>query len=314
MDKNSNYRTLQDKFPGIFIKNELLSNHTSFKIGGTADLFCPLNNTGTLQAVLKEAKNLSLPVVLVGGGTNLLVDDRGFRGVAVKFSGAGNPEIDFPVLKTGAGIQLQNLLGFAAENSLSGFEFLAGVPGTVGGAIYMNAGAYGSSISDIFLSATILDDDFTFVEAGLEYFQFSYRNSILQKTKNIVVSASFIIQKGNKVDIISEYNRIKSIRAEKHPAPDMPCAGSYFKNLPPEKPGEHRRAAGYFLERAGAKSMRSGGAAVSQKHANMIINENNASAADVLQLAEMMKKAVFEKYGIMLEAEVRFLDAEKGIL
>lgn len=314
MDKNRSYRIIQDKFPGIFIKNEPLSKHTSFKIGGAADLFCSLVDTGTFQEVLKELKILSLPFVLIGGGSNLLVDSRGFRGVVVKLSGAGDPEIDFPVLKTGAGTRLQELLEFAAENSLSGLEFLAGIPGTVGGAVYMNAGAYGSSISDILFSAKILDDDFAFVEAGPEYFQFSYRDSILRQTKNIVVSASFIMLKGNKVDIVSEYSRIKSIRAEKHPAPDIPCAGSYFKNLPPENPGEHRRAAGYFLEKAGAKSMRSGGAAVSQKHANMIINENNASAADVLQLAEMMKNAVFEKYGITLEAEVRFLDAEKGIL
>jgi len=314
MDRREAYEKLRQKFSDLIITDEPLSTHTYFRIGGPADLFCRASSADDLAGVLDAARELGVPYVLIGEGSNLLVDDRGYRGLIVQFMSGEPPQMAFPLLTVHAGNSLASALDFAASRSLSGLENMAGIPGTIGGAIYMNAGAYGTSVSDILHEAHI-------VTAGLEerivdssYFDFAYRRSSLQEGGDIVVSVTLKLRKGRREDIIAEYNRIKAIRAEKHPGPDLPCAGSYFKNLPPEVPGGRRRPAGYFLDQAGAGAMRVGGAAVFHKHANMIINTGSASARDVLVLADKMKQAVRERFGIELEEEVRYLDAEEGIV
>ena len=314
MDRDAAYGELMRMFPGLMAKSELLSKHTTIKIGGCADLFCELHSTGTLLPLLHAALNLQVPAVIIGGGSNLLVDDRGYKGLIVKFINHEPPGLEFPLLTVSAGNSLKEVLDFAADHSLSGLEFLAGIPGSVGGAVYMNAGAYGKTISEIVHSAVIINDKYDLQTVKPEFFQFSYRSSVLQVRPETVVSLSLKVSRGDSTAIRNEYERILSLRAGKHPKPSIPNAGSYFKNLPPEHPGGSRRPAGYFLEKAGAKTMKVGDAAVYSGHANIIINTGNASAQDVLRLAQKMKEAVYKKHNIILEEEVRFLDSEKGII
>ncbi|MCH7782322.1 UDP-N-acetylmuramate dehydrogenase [candidate division KSB1 bacterium] len=314
MDANNNYAELLRRFSGRIKKNEPLKNHTTINIGGPADLFFETGSTEDLLQILKTAVQYGIPTVLMGGGSNLLVDDKGYRGLIVKFINDDEPKLDFPLITVSAGYSLKSALEFAADNSLSGLEFLAGIPGSVGGAVYMNAGAYGRTIGEILKSAVIVNENHKMITVDVEYFGFKYRSSKLQEQTDTVVSVTLEVAKGNKDEIWREYDRIIGIRETKHPKPTVPCAGSYFKNLPPDEPGGRRRPAGYFLEQAGAKSMKSGGAEVYKKHANIIINSGKATAADVLKLAEQMKKAVYDKFQIKLHVEVRFLDSVKGIM
>ncbi|MFC1554720.1 UDP-N-acetylmuramate dehydrogenase [candidate division KSB1 bacterium] len=312
--KNTAYNEFENLFPDIIRKDVIMKDHTSIQIGGPADLFCEVNSKDTLLKVLDAVKKLEILAVLIGAGSNLLVDDKGFRGLIIKMISDDPPEYNDPFISASSGNNLGDILRFAAERSLSGLEFLSGIPGTVGGAVYMNAGAYGNTISDILDKADILDEELQEKTVNAKFFEFDYRYSVLQSRNCFVLSVDLRVNKGEKTDILKEYNRIISIREIKHPDRSLPCAGSYFKNLPPEEEGEHRRAAGYFLDLAGAKKMKTGGASVFEKHANIIVNCGNATSKDVLKLAEKMKEAVYNKFGIELEEEVRYLDSEKGII
>ena len=312
MERESAYQTLMQKFPDLIKRNEPLSTYTTFKIGGPADLFCTVYFSDELTAVLQSACSLEIPAVLIGCGSNVLVDDAGFRGLVVKFVNTESPLLEYPYLTVSAGNSLKTVLEFAAEHSLGGLEFLAGIPGSVGGAIYMNAGAYGKCISDIIRWAVILDEDFHPKKVAAEFFQFSYRSSVLQTVFFPVVSAVFEITRSDSQVIRAEYERILQLRREKVPEDSIPSAGSFFKNLPSEYPGENRRSAGLYLEKAGAKQMRVGDAAVYEKHANIIINTGSATAHDVLKLADRMKTAVANQFHFNLEPEVRFLAANRG--
>ncbi len=314
MKQNRRYDELEKNFPDIIRRNEPLNRHTTLKIGGAADLFGEVRSADTLLPVLKSACSLTIPTVIIGSGSNILVDDAGFRGFVVKFVSDKPSHLDFPYVTVSAGSVLKDFLEWAADRSLTGLEFLAGIPGTIGGALYMNAGAYGKSIGEILYKADIINEAFELQSIDRGFFEFHYRRSILQKRPVTVISAVLSIAKGVEKDIRTEYQRILSIRARKHPRPAIPCAGSYFKNLPPERPGDNRRPAGYFLEQAGAKSMKVGDAEVYDKHANIIINSGNATARDILKLAQNMKDAVYKKFNIALEEEVRFLDSKKGML
>jgi len=314
MTTKKKYTELLKHFPGRIIENEPLKNHTTINIGGPADLFIETASIKNLLLILKTAVQCGIPTELMGGGSNLLVDDKGYRGLIVKFINNDKPKLDFPLLTVSAGYSLKDTLEFAADNSLSGLEFLAGIPGSVGGAVFMNAGAYGRTIGEILKSAVIVNEKHELITVDVDYFRFKYRRSILQEQNDTVVSVTLEVAKGIKKEIRKKYKRIISIRETKHPKPTVPCAGSYFKNLPPDEPGGRRRPAGYYLEQAGAKSMKSGGAEVYKKHANIIINAGKATAADVLDLSEQMKKVVYDKFQILLQEEVRYLDSVKGII
>ena len=313
MNAAAAYSEIESAFPGRIVRNERLDRRSYFRIGGAADLFCETGDSGLVRRIVLKCRELNVPWELIGSGSNLLIDDGGFRGLIIRFSSTDTPTFDFPLLTAHAGLELAAMLESAADRGLSGFEFMAGIPGTVGGAVFMNAGAYGGSVADVLVSADVLDESIEPVTMTAGDLQFSYRHSVLQRRRMIVTGAVFRGVRGEPGAIRAEYARIKSIRAEKHPGPDLPCAGSYFKNLPPEREGEWRRPAGRFLEEAGAKEMRVGGAAVFNKHANMIVNTGNARSEDVRELAGKMKHAVRRKYSIDLEEEVRFLDAVQGI-
>ena len=295
-------------------EGEELSCHTSFKIGGIADLFYTVKDENSLIKAVKSAKDLNIPMVVRGDGNNILVNDKGFRGLVIKNRCRGEIKIlDENKILVYSGIQLSELLKFAAENSLSGLEFAAGIPGSVGGAIYMNAGAFGSSIGELVVKADVIDKNGNIYELNKEDFKFGYRTSRLQKSDEILVSVALKLVKGEKEKILQKMDEIIGIRKCKHPGGNMPCAGSYFKNIVPEDPNIKEESAGYYLEKAGTKKLRVGGAAVFDRHANFIVNVGGAKSSDVLKLANMMKQKVKEVFGIELEEEVVYLDDTEGL-
>lgn len=290
-------------------QNELLSKHTSFGIGGPAEFLVEVRDGSSLSAIVSLANELELEYFTMGGGTNLLVSDSGYRGLVIKIC---NEEFQISSQRNtvcvGAGLPTSELVDRLIESGLGGLEFAAGLPGTVGGAIAGNAGCFGHCLSDLLVEAEAVDAAGNLHRIGdKSWFCFNYRHSKLQQNRAVVTSLVFRVTEDDPVRLRSEADKYLDVRARKHPHRDMLTAGSYFKNLPPENPGEHRRAAGALLDQVGARSMSYGDAAVFDRHANIIINRGRATAEDVLYLAQAMKKRVLERFGVELEEEVRFL-------
>ena len=293
--------------------DEPLFRHMSFKIGGKADLFYIAHNEADLIKAEKVANKLNIPFVLIGSGYNILVSDEGFRGLVIKNEIKNNMSlVGESEIFTDSGFQFAELLSFAAEYSLSGLESLAGIPGSIGGAVFMNAGAYGTAIGDTIIKGRIIDVAGNIKELEKNDFQFGYRTSRLQESNDVLVSVTVGLSKGNKNEITQKMDEIITLRKSKHPEESVPCAGSYFKNITKEGLNERREAAAYYLDKAGVKGLTRGEAAVFEEHANFIINKGTASASDVLELARVMKNKVKEKFDINLENEVRYLDENKG--
>jgi UDP-N-acetylmuramate dehydrogenase len=304
----------KNNFPGYFLSNVgrplqksiLLKEYSNFKIGGQADFFFEAFSVKELLLSIKCARDYSIRFYLIGGGFNILFDDKGFRGLIIKNSVQEIKHIkDSCMIETSSGIHIDDLVKSSQKAGLGGFEFLAGIPGTVGGAIFSNAGAFNQAIGNFLKSAEILDEHNIRVEVDRDFFSFSYRYSFLKEEHCVLLKAIFELHKTDKKIIVSRIQKNLKVRKNKHPSEDIPCAGSYFKNCITEK-GEMIPAA-YFLDKIGAKKLKIGGAAVYSGHANFIININDASARDVLSLAEELKKRVKEKFHIDLEEEVIFL-------
>lgn len=280
-------------------ENEPMSRHTTFKTGGSADLMLlPASEDELLEAVKLCSEN-SLPYLIIGNGSNLLVTDKGIRGVVIKL-GRDFAKIDVEgnVISAQAGALLSATANAALKAELSGMEFAAGIPGTVGGAVCMNAGAYGGELKDIIKEVRVLDKDevktLSNTQAG-----FVYRGSRVMNEGMIVLSAVFELEKGSKEDIRSLMNDYSQRRRSKQPL-DKPSAGSTFKR--PE--GDF---AGRLIEVAGLKGYSIGGAKVSDKHCGFIINDGEASSTDILELIDFVRKKVYESSGVMLEPEVRII-------
>lgn len=282
-----------------FKKDEMMCNHTSFKIGGKADFFIECQSFDCLKAVITAAKNYGLDYFILGKGSNLLVYDKGIRGVVISLSGLNDITVDGVTITVGAGLTLAKLCMVALENSLTGLEFAYGIPGSVGGALYMNAGAYGGEMSQAVVSATVLNKNGEIKEVPLESMKLSYRTSIFKTNGDIILSVKFLLKKGEKTEIKAKMDDFMSRRKDKQPL-EYGSAGSTFK-----------RPEGYFagalIEKNGFKGVSVGGAMVSQKHAGFVINYNNATASDVLALMEKIKSTVLEKDGVLLEPEVIFV-------
>lgn len=280
-------------------ENEPMSRHTTFKTGGSADLMLlPASEDELLEAVKLCSEN-SLPYLIIGNGSNLLVTDKGIRGVVIKL-GRDFAKIDLEgnVISAQAGALLSATANAALKAELSGMEFAAGIPGTVGGAVCMNAGAYGGELKDIIKEVRVLDKDevktLSNTQAG-----FVYRGSRVMNEGMIVLSAVFELEKGSKEDIRSLMDDYSQRRRSKQPL-DKPSAGSTFKR--PE--GDF---AGRLIEAAGLKGCSIGGAKVSDKHCGFIINDGGASSTDILELIDFVRKKVYESSGTMLEPEVRII-------
>ena len=280
-------------------KNEPLKNHTSFKIGGPADEFSEVNNEEEITELIKYAKEKGIPYTIMGNGSNLLVSDKGVRGLVIKLAkGFDSVEVLGDKIIAKAGILLSKLSNVALENELSGIEFASGIPGTLGGAIYMNAGAYGGEIKDVVEKVTYLSDG-EIKTATKDDLDFGYRHSRFSGTEDIVLSAEIQLKKADKAEIRAIMDDFKERRCSKQPL-SMPSAGSTFK-----------RPEGYFagklIEDAGLKGKTIGGAQVSEKHSGFVVNKGDATAQDVLDLIKFIQDTVYEKFGVKLETEVKML-------
>ena len=281
--------------------NSPMSRQTSFRVGGNADIIAFPSTEDELVSLLKKAADGNIPCMIIGNGSNLLVKDCGIQGLVVKTTGM-DPKItvDGEIIRCSAGASLSKLCMAALENSLTGLEFAYGIPGTVGGAIYMNAGAYGGEIKDVLTSVCHITPDLDVKTVSAEELNLSYRTSFYAKNAGYIISsAEFRLKKGNKDEIKAKMDDLIGRRKDKQPL-EFPSAGSTFK-----------RPEGYFagalIEECGLKGHRIGGAEVSEKHAGFIINRYSGTATDVLDLIEYVKNTVKEKTGVTLEPEVKIL-------
>ncbi len=299
-EKSTLARELRRLLPGQVRLDEPMKLHTTWRIGGPADLFVEPDGVASLARALAFARRENLPVTVIGNGSNLLVKDGGIRGLVVKIGGGFRwLNIQGDQITAGAGTGLARLTAAAKEAGVGGFEFLAGIPGTVGGAVVMNAGAFGKATSDLCASVQLMDETGQLVERPGAALGFGYRTSNLQGGKLIVIAAVFRGTVREPQAIQAEIEDLLSRRKKTQPLGHL-SAGSVFRNPP-------GISAGFLIEHAGGKGMRAGDAAVSPVHANFIVNLGSATARDVLKLIEQVKIAVREKYAIELKPEVQII-------
>jgi UDP-N-acetylmuramate dehydrogenase len=307
---------LRDALGDGLLTAEPLRYHTTFRVGGPADFYYPARTPSALVEALRTAHRLDLPVFLLGGGSNLLVSDAGFRGLVVR-NAIESIEFDGAVAHVGCGADFLELIYQCRDRELSGLEFAAGIPGSVGGALYGNAGCYGQDIGSFTIECTHATPDGATVETRpAAWYEFAYRDSRLKRDPRVLLTALLQFRPGRRDEIQKVIEEKLEIRRVKHPAWRIePTAGSYFKNLPPDwqmpgakhSPGTRRVPAGQLLDEVGCRGLRVGDAMVYAKHANILVNAGHATARDVLALAEEMKRRVREKFGVELEEEVMFL-------
>ena len=276
--------------------NEPMKMHTSFKVGGNADRFLIIDSKEKLTKVLNfDLKN----IYIIGNGTNILVRDKGIRGTVIKYV-AKNYEINDNIIKVEAGMPNALLSKPILENSIEGLEFAFGIPGTIGGAIVMNAGAFGREMKDVVVSTTYIDLDTKKIETinNLEH-EFSYRESIFSKKHAVILETMLKLEKGNREEIKKKIEEYREKRINTQPL-DVPSAGSTFK-----------RGEGYItaklIDESGLKGFTIGGAKVSEKHAGFIVNAKNAKAEDIINLIEYVKQKVYEKFGKHIEEEIKII-------
>lgn len=306
-----------------FQKNVPLAQLTTFKIGGPAEYFYESSTLDELKEAISLAQQMKKPIFILGGGSNLLVSDSGFKGVVIKLKSLSEIEVkntgDGFVLSVDAGTPLSKLVSKAIEIGGEGLEWAAGIPGTVGGAICGNSGAYGESMSQCVLKVKALDPkNFEIKEFSPEECQFDYRDSVFKKNGFIILSAEIFLKKGDKNLVqqkVIEYSKERAVKT-----PSQPSAGCVFKNIPFSKVSDEQLAkippakikggkipVGYLIEECGLKGYQIGGAQISSQHANFFVNLGNATAKDVYELIKLAKQKVLEKFGIKLEEEIRYL-------
>lgn len=303
------YTDIKNFLPSnILFFNEPLKKHTTFRIGGAADLLVTPQSEEQLIKLFKYIKENCIRYVIIGNGSNLLFSDEGYRGIVVKIGSELSsieaiPCEDGMIINAGAGTLLSKLALFACENSLTGLEFASGIPGNVGGAVLMNAGAYDGEISQVLVRSTYLDcENLSVCTKNFDEHDFSYRHSSYENDGYLILSASFLLKKGNKEDILSKMKDLNNRRITKQPL-EFPSAGSTFK-----------RPAGFFagklIEDANLKGYTVGGAKVSEKHCGFVINTGNATCEDVLGVIKYVQNTVFAKFGVELETEVKIIEAQ----
>ena len=280
--------------------DERMSKHTTFRIGGPADVFVTPQTEEELIATIKLCHQAQIPKWIIGHGSNLLVDDAGFRGVVIQIDkNLSDLVVEGTTITAYAGTMLARLANTALEEELTGLEFAHGIPGTLGGAVTMNAGAYGGEMADVLVKATVITPDGQCIELTKEALELGYRTSIIEKKGYIVLKATMQLQKGNREAIQSQMKDFIERRKDKQPL-EYPSAGSTFK-----------RPEGYFAGKlimdSGLRGYAIGGAKVSDKHCGFIINTGDATCKDVRDLIDYVKKEVAAKYSVTLETEVKYL-------
>ena len=296
--------TLSEIVAGKVLVDEPMSRHTSMRVGGPVDALVFPGNLEELSGVFKILQSFQTPFVPIGNGTNLIVKDGGYRGVvislkdikSIRLTERGAAQV---ALYADAGIALSEIVLLAAERSLTGMEFCAGIPGSIGGAVKMNAGAYGTEIKDTIETVDLMNGSGEIRECKRDMLKFSYRNLDLPESA-IITGASFLLNRGIKKQIQDRITEIMGMRKAKHPL-EYHNAGSIFKNPKGGIP------AGQIIDELGLKGTQIGGAKISQKHGNFIVNVSNAKAGDILTLIDMVKNKVRQYRGIDLETEVKII-------
>ena len=282
-------------------ENAPMNKHTSFKTGGNADLLIIPDSIDSLQQIIKKCKELNIKPFVMGNGSNLLVTDNGYKGVIIKIGAqlSGLRMLDDNTIYCESGVMMKTLCNFALDNSLSGLEFAFGIPGNLGGAVYMNAGAYGGEMKDILYSCTHIDNDGNIGTLTKDQLDLGYRRSAYTDNSFTIISATLKLQKGDKTEIKDAMNDKLRRRKEKQPL-EFPSAGSTFK-----------RPEGYFagalIEDCNLKGYSIGGAQVSEKHAGFVINRGGATSTDILNLIKHIQDTVYAKHGVKLETEVKII-------
>ncbi len=280
------------------LTNESMASHTTFRIGGPADYFVVPNSVEEVRNVVALCKKSELPYYVLGNGSNLLVGDKGFRGVVIQiYKEMSAVIVKDECITVQAGALLSRIGNVALEHELQGFEFAAGIPGTMGGAVVMNAGAYGGEMKDVLVDATVLTPEGEILVLKNEELELGYRTSIIAKKDYIVLEANVKLVKGDKDAIKAKMDDLRVQRTTKQPL-EYPSAGSTFK-----------RPEGYFagklIQDAGLRGFQVGGAQVSEKHCGFVINKDNATAADIVELMKQVSEKVQEEFGVALEPEVK---------
>lgn len=280
--------------------DEPMKKHTTFRIGGAADYYVMPHSAEEVAELIQACNQEQISYTILGNGSNLLVGDAGYRGVVIQiYKNFSDIEIADNEISVKAGALLSAVAKKALENSLAGFEFAAGIPGTIGGAVVMNAGAYGGEMKDVVKTVTVLTKEGTVRVLEREELSFGYRTSIIEKEQYIVLKVTIQLDKGEAEAIKAEMDRLREQRTSKQPL-DRPSAGSTFKR--PEG-----QFAGKLIMDAGLRGFSVGDAQVSEKHCGFVINKGQATAAEVNELIEEVTKQVEEKFGVRLEPEVKRL-------
>lgn len=280
------------------LMQEPLKKHVTFRTGGNADFFVTADSEEKLAALIRYLRNGNQNYYILGNGSNLLFPDEGYRGVIIKIGRFSEDlVVDGTNIRAGAGVLLSQVANAAYQASLTGLEFAAGIPGTLGGAVVMNAGAYGGEMKDVIVSVTAMDETGAFVELSNEELELSYRHSVIPQRNLIVISVTMELAKGDAAAIRNRMDELAGKRREKQPL-EYPSAGSTFK-----------RPEGYFagklIEDTGLRGFQVGGAQVSEKHCGFVINRGGATTEDILELVRQVQERVYEKFGVRLELEVK---------
>ncbi|PEA96843.1 UDP-N-acetylenolpyruvoylglucosamine reductase [Bacillus cereus] len=286
---------------GRVLVNEPLARYTTMKIGGPADILIVPKHVAGIEKTLQLVKQYKTKWTVIGRGSNLLVSDQGIEGVVIRLGeGLDHLEVEKHKVRVGSGYPLIKLSTLLSRQGLAGLEFASGIPGSVGGAVYMNAGAHKSDISSVLSKALILFEDGTIAWLTNKELEFSYRSSVLQtKRPGIVLEAEFQLQAGKREEIVRSMQNNKDYRRETQPW-NHPCAGSVFRNPIPHFAGD-------LVEKAGLRGYRIGGAQISEMHGNFIVNTGGASAQDVLSLIELIKHTIKDKFDVDMHTEVEII-------
>lgn len=297
------YQDLLDLDVGIVLKDEPLYKHTTYRVGGPAKLFVKVKNLEALIQIIKYCRKHRIQLFVIGRGSNLLFSDKSFQGIIISLEQFNQYKINGNKVTVQCGVPMIKLAYDCAKVGLSGFEFMGGIPGNIGGGIFMNAGAYNSNIAEVVESVTILNENFQLVTLSKEEMQFGYRHSIIQEHKKwIIIEATFVLQTKTVQEVNDLLDRRKERRMASQPW-NQPSAGSVFRN-----PEGH--AAWKLIDDAGLRGYEIGGAQVSPKHSNFIVNNGYASAKDIYDLIFYVQKRVYEQFSILLKPEVRFINWE----
>ena len=308
MNNINKYVVYLDRFTEIVGKDSIkcdepMKNHTSFKVGGPADIFIVPKKTSELVETIKACKANKIPFYIIGNGTNLVVRDKGIRGIVIKTGGKyKNYLVNDNIIQAESGILLSTLSKAAYQCELTGLEFASGIPGTLGGAVAMNAGAYGGEMKDIVIKTCYLDYECELKTIEGEQHLFGHRTSFFQKTGGIILATYLQLTKGKKELIKEKMDMLNKKRADSQPI-DMPSAGSVFKR--PEG-----NFTGPLIEKCGLKGYSIGGAQVSNKHCGFIVNKGDALAKDITDLIEYIQNKVETKFGVQLETEIKIIGEE----